>query len=268
MRHFFMIAAGLVLPLFLAASAFSSSTDWLEVDGARVRLLTFGLPDSDGLLNGALEIDLQPGWKTYWRDPGDAGVPPQIDISKSVNIASAEIRFPAPERFDDGYSKWAGYKHPVTFPVTFTAKAPGEPIKIAADIFLGICETICIPVQGSFTLDPMIASDNPDHAGLIKAAVDALPRSPAPDFNAKVRSSDGKTLLVEAAIPENASAPEFFIAGEQGYMFAAPERVAEDGKVLFAVPVLERPDSKPVSGTLNYTLTTSVGAVEGNLPFP
>ena len=51
-------------------------------------------------------------------------------------------------------------------------------------------------------------------------------------------------------------------------MFAAPERVAEDGKVLFAVPVLERPDSKPVSGTLNYTLTTSVGAVEGNLPFP
>ena len=43
---------------------------------------------------GVLDIDLKPGWKTYWRDPGDAGVPPQLDVSASTNVAGAELRFP------------------------------------------------------------------------------------------------------------------------------------------------------------------------------
>ncbi len=63
-----------------------------------------------------LEIDLKPGWKTYWRDPGDAGVPPTLDASASSNIASAELSFPAPQRFDDGFAIWAGYKEPVGIP--------------------------------------------------------------------------------------------------------------------------------------------------------
>jgi DsbC/DsbD-like thiol-disulfide interchange protein len=110
--------------------------------------------------------------------------------------------------------------------------------------------------------------DNPGDAGLVKAAVEALPRSPTADFNVQARPSDGKTLVVEVAVPENASAPEVFIAGEQEYIFGAPERVADDEKVLFSMPILQRPASKPVNGALHYTLTTSVGAVEGTLSFP
>ena len=60
-----------------------------------------GPADEKGVLQGALEIDLKPGWKTYWRDPGDAGVPPTIDATASSNVASAELSFPAPHRFDE-----------------------------------------------------------------------------------------------------------------------------------------------------------------------
>jgi DsbC/DsbD-like thiol-disulfide interchange protein len=268
MRLLPQIGLALFLPLTLQMPAFASATDWLEVAGGRVRLITAGAPDEGGVLQGALEIDLQPGWKTYWRDPGDAGVPPQIDISKSTNVASAEMRFPTPERFDDGTTKWAGYKHPVTFPISFRAKTPGAPTTIDADVFLGICESICIPVQDRFTLDPASDPDNPDHAALVAAGLAALPGPEQPDFGVTVLPGGDKTLLVEAAFPGDAEAVEFFVAGEQGYMFGTPQRVADEGKVTFAVPIIERPATRPVNGALHYTLATASGAVEGTLPFP
>jgi DsbC/DsbD-like thiol-disulfide interchange protein len=257
--------------LFLAAlstSASATASDWVEVQGGRVRLVTTGAPDASGIFQGALEIDLKPGWKTYWRDPGDAGVPPQINISKSVNIALAEMRFPVPQRFDDGVSKWAGYKHPVAFPVTFTLKSPGEPASIEADVFLGICETICIPVQGKFTLDPATDPDNADDQALVTAALEALPGPEQPDFGVTMVPGNDKQMLVEATLPGDPASAELFVAGDQGYIFGTPERVDRDGKVIFAVPVLDRPAAKPTAGSLHYTLATRAGAVEGTLPYP
>ena len=96
MRHISTIVVAFLTPFLGVVPAFASATDWLEVNGGRVRLVTSGLPDSSGLLNGALEIDLEPGWKTYWRDPGDAGVPPQIDIARSSNIAWPNCGFRLP----------------------------------------------------------------------------------------------------------------------------------------------------------------------------
>jgi DsbC/DsbD-like thiol-disulfide interchange protein len=266
-----MMSAAAIGVLFLVASqnaALATVSDWVEVEGGRVRLVTAGAADAGGALQGALEIDLKPGWKTYWRDPGDAGVPPQIEVSQSLNVTSAELRFPVPERFDDGYSKWAGYRHPVTFPVTFTLKSPGEPATIEADVFLGICETICIPVQGKFTLDPASDPDNADDQAIVAAAVEALPGPAQPGFGVTDLPGDGKHLLVEAALPSGAEPVEFFVAADQGYMFGTPERADKDGKVIFAVPILDRPAEKPSDGALHYTLSTTSGAVEGTLPYP
>ena len=79
---------------------------------------------------------------------------------------------------------------------------------------------------------------------------------------------DGKALTVEAIFPGDATKAEFFIAGEQGYMFGTPERVSKEGKVIFAVPILDRPAARPSQGALHYTLATPAGAVKGTLPFP
>src|SRR5262249_40519998 len=125
LKQILLIATSLLLP-FGGAPALASSSDWYDAEGGRIRLVTVGMPNDKGVLQGALQIDLKPGWKTYWIDPGDAGVPPSIDVSPSQNIASADMSFPAPHRFDDGFAVWAGYNEPVTFPVTFTLSDPKQ----------------------------------------------------------------------------------------------------------------------------------------------
>src|ERR1700741_2164925 len=92
----------LFLVVVLASPVLASSSDWYEAEGGRVRLVTTGAPDESGVIAGVLQVDLKPGWKTYWRDPGDAGVPPTLDASGSDNVASVTVMWPAPERFPDG----------------------------------------------------------------------------------------------------------------------------------------------------------------------
>jgi DsbC/DsbD-like thiol-disulfide interchange protein len=258
-----------VLMLIASASpAAASSSDWYAVEGGGIRLVTAGQADASGLIRGVLEIALKPGWKTYWRDPGDAGVPPTVDVAPSTNISAATLEYPPPQRFNDGFAVWAGYKEPVSLPVTFAAAKPGEPALIEADVFLGICETICIPVQARLSVDPAADPDNQEDAAQVEAAFASLPEPARPDFGVTFIHGQSGELLVQAHIPGDPEGAEFFIAASDGYMFGTPERKDEGGKVLFSVPVLEWPAALSTKGGLNYTLVTASGAVSGTLSFP
>ncbi|MDW6020922.1 protein-disulfide reductase DsbD family protein [Mesorhizobium sp. BAC0120] len=261
------IATSSVL-LIGAIPALASSSDWYDAEGGSVRLVTTGTPDGRGVLRGALQIDLKPGWKTYWTDPGDAGVPPSIDLSESRNIASADMSFPAPHRFDDGFAKWAGYNEPVTFPVTFTVSDPKQPATIEAKVFLGICETICVPLQATLKVDAASDPGNADDAAVVQAAVDALPGPVQPDFGVTPLPGGQDEVLVEAAFAGEPDKVDFFLAGADGYQFGPPKRREEGEKLLFSVPILERPDKAPDKGALHYTLVAAAGAVSGTLPYP
>lgn len=247
------------------SSAVASSSDWIETAGGRVRLVTSGTPDTAGRLRGALEIALKPGWKTYWRDPGEAGVPPSLDLAESINVSSAEIDFPAPRRFDDGYSVWAGYDRPVSLPVTFTVGKPDRFAAIDATVFLGICEAVCIPVQGMLSLDPGADPDNRQDAATVDAAFTALPSPSRTDFGVFGWRQEGETMIAEARIPQGAGEAELFLAGN-GYVFGTPARIERDGKLFFEAPVIDRPadNRKPVR--IDYVLATDRGAVAGELP--
>ncbi len=266
MRHALLIAA--FVATAFPASARAASSAWLETDGGRVRLVTSGRPDDQGVFKGALQIDLKPGWKTYWRDPGGSGVPPTLDVSGSPDIASAELSFPPPQRFKDEYSNWAGYKHSVALPVKFITRASSQPARIEARVFLGVCKTICIPVQGQLVVDAGETPDDPEAATVVQAALAALPSPARPDFSASTVISEPGKLLIEAKLPSGARQVDLFVASEHGYMFGAPERLEKDSGALFSVPVLERPAAAPSEGALNYTLVTDAGSVEGTLPFP
>ncbi|MER9652366.1 hypothetical protein NKJ26_02470 [Mesorhizobium sp. M0152] len=268
MRSLKILLLGAAIGSATVLPASASSSGWYNSEGGKVRLVTSGKPDDAGRIQGVLDIALKPGWKTYWRDPGDAGVPPQLDISASTNIADARLSFPAPRRHDDGYGKWAGYDYPVSLPVVFTLSATKDPAVIDADIFLGICETICIPVQTRLSVDPGSDPDNVDDAALVKASFAALPAPARSDFGINVLPGDHETLVVEASFPGDPAAADFFVAAERDYMFGAPSRSEKDGKLIFTVPILDRPSTKPTDGGLHYTLTSSAGAVEGLLPFP
>ncbi|WP_442866527.1 protein-disulfide reductase DsbD domain-containing protein [Aminobacter sp. NyZ550] len=271
-----MTAMKFTLPLALclgtvslaAGPAHASSSAWFETDGGRFRLVTSGQPDASGKLQGVLDIELKPGWKTYWRDPGNSGVPPQIDLSASSNVSGAEISYPAPQRHDDGYAKWAGYDFPVRLPVSFTVPAPGEPTAIKADVFLGICETICVPVQARLEIDPAADPANAGDAALVTAALAALPSGAQPDFGATLSPARGETISIAATAPGDPEGIDLFLAGVDGYQFGTPERHEQAGKLTFSLKVIDRPATKPAGKGIPYTLTSSGGAVEGYLAYP
>jgi len=262
------LPGAMLIVVATAGTALASSSDWYEAEGGSIRLVTAGAADEQGVIQGAVEIQLKPGWKTYWLDPGDAGVPPTIDVSASRNVASAEMSFPAPRRFDDGLAKWAGYDWPVSFPVAFRLGDAKAPAAIEAKIFLGVCETICVPVDATLKLDVASDPDNADDAAVVRAALAALPGPEQPDFGVTLIDGGKDDVLVEAAFAGEPDRVDFFLAGAEGYQFGPPERRMDGERLLFSVPILDRPATMPAKGALHYTLVTSAGAVSGMLPFP
>lgn len=251
--------------LSLAGGARAASSAWFEAEGGRIRLVTAGKPDDQGRLQGALQIDLKPGWKTYWRDPGGSGVPPSIDVSANPLLAGAVIDFPAPELHSDGTSSWAGYDTPIALPVTFNMRASGSPGPIKAAVFLGICETICIPVQTTLEVDP--GTETAADAALVSAARAALPAPANETLGAEFKGEDDKSALVAARLPAGTNTAELFVAGGDGYMFGTPKLRQGENNVVFSVPIITRPKEKPTGNGLHYTLVTPQGAVSGLLPY-
>lgn len=248
------------------ANAHASASEWFDMEGARIRLVTTGQADPEGRLHGMLDISLKPGWKTYWRDPGDAGVPPTLDVSSNANIADARFDFPAPQRHDEGDFQWAGYNAPVGLPVTFTLRDPKGSSEIEADIFLGVCETICVPVQARLTVNPAVDPANAADALAVKNALAAIPQAATSEFGIRLAETPEGKVIFEASFPGDPSSAELFISGEGGYSFTTPIRQERDGKTFFSVEAT-RPDGKPAGPGLHYTLVTDSGAASGIVPY-
>lgn len=260
--------------LFIASSgvcghALAASSEWVDAQGASLRLVTSGAPDADGKLRGALEIQLKPGWKTYWRDPGSSGVPPSVDLSASLNVSTAEVAFPAPKRFHDEFGGWAGYDHSVSLPILFATSDPTGPTVLEASVFLGVCETICVPVQAVLKVVPADGADDTDDAATVAKAFAALPAPAEAGFGAVAVAVKEDTLEVEATVPGQANAAELFVASGLGYSLGAPRSEIVDGKPRFIVPLFDKPaDPTLPEGGLHYTLTTPSGSVAGMLALP
>src|SRR5215813_1865009 len=168
---------GLVATLFTASLAIEAKAEdaspWQRDVHSAVRLLAGSR--SGGVLLGGIAIQLQDGWKTYWRNPGDSGVPPRFDFSKSDNVEAVTVLWPAPEKFDDGAAGYSlGYHDQVVLPLRIVAKAADKPVMLHAEINYAVCEKICIPVQASAELAFNSVASTEDNA--LFAALDAVPR--------------------------------------------------------------------------------------------
>jgi DsbC/DsbD-like thiol-disulfide interchange protein len=266
------IALVCALGAALPEPALSASTDWVETEGGRIRLSALA-PSEDGGIRAVLDVELLPGWKTYWRDPGEAGVPPSLVIDRSDNISSAQIHFPVPERITDTYSTWAGYDYPVLFPITFRQETPGKASTLEADIFLGICQDICIPFQTSFTLE--IDPDTPANAfeqRLVKRAFGSLPDRPDNVFRVTGQqiSDDGNTLTLSVATPKADEKAELFVTGPPGWRLDTPRIVSRDGKIVtFRVDVSGKPNGETLKGrSVSLLVKASERAMETELVLP
>src|SRR5690606_16306285 len=95
----------------------------------------------------ALRVTLASGWKTYWRAPGDAGIPAQFDWSESDNLGAVALHWPTPSVFHQNDMTSVGYHNQVVIPIELTPRRSGGPIALSAQIEMGVCEDICIPVS-------------------------------------------------------------------------------------------------------------------------
>lgn len=111
-----------------------------------------GWRSTDGTHVAALKIELAPGWKTYWRAPGDAGIPPMINWSRSGNLASMVPAWPTPHVFSQNGVNSVGYKDELVLPIVLTPKDRNQPISLSGELQIGICNDICVPADLDFNI--------------------------------------------------------------------------------------------------------------------
>src|ERR1700743_1071259 len=148
-------AATLVASTFAVEAQAQDASPWQKDGHSAVRLLAGSR--SGAVLLGGVAFQLQPGWKTYWRNPGDSGVPPRFDFSKSDNVEAVTVLWPAPLKFEDGAGGISlGYHDQIVLPLRIVAKTVDKPVILRADINYAVCEKICVPVEAnaefSFTI--------------------------------------------------------------------------------------------------------------------
>ena len=139
-----LIALGAVV-WSLAAAAETSAP--FANDAVTARLITAedAIAPNAGSVSVGLDLQLGEGWKAYWRSPGEVGLPPEIDWSGSTNVASAEILWPAPERFTAFGIENYGYHDRVVLPIRVTLETPGAPVQLQAQAFVLTCSDVCVP---------------------------------------------------------------------------------------------------------------------------
>ena len=140
---------------FVAAPAFAANSSLWDVDTrSAVRLVSARQVVESGvnLLRAGVELKMQPGWKTYWRYPGDSGVPPVFDFGGSENIKSVTVLWPAPERFSDGSGYSIGYKDNVILPLRIIPRDDKKPVILRLRLEYAVCETLCVPAKGKVEL--------------------------------------------------------------------------------------------------------------------
>src|SRR6202166_224044 len=201
--------------LGLAAAVFASSLSiearaedaslWQRDGHSAVRLLAGSR--SGAVLLGGIAFQLQPGWKTYWRTPGDSGVPPRFDFSKSENIEAVTVLWPAPTKFDDGAGGHSlGYTQQIVLPLRIVAKNADKPVTLRAEINYAVCEKLCIPVDANAELAFASVASTSD--GELSAALDTVPKpanvgDPNPLTIRDVKRDGKANVLVDVTAPES-----------------------------------------------------------------
>ena len=266
-----LVTAAFVSSLTVEARAGAEDASPWQRDGhSAVRLLAGSR--SGAVLLGGIAFQLQPGWKTYWRTPGDSGVPPRFDFAKSENVEAVTVLWPAPMKFDDGAGGHSlGYKTQVVLPLRIVAKNADKPVTLRADINYAVCEKLCIPVEASAELGFTSVASTQD--GALFAALDSVPKpanvgDPNPLTIRDVRRDGKSTVVVDVATPDTREVVLFVEGPTPDWALPVPKLI-EGGppgvkRFSFELDGLP-PGAKPEGAALKLTLVGADRAYEFNV---
>jgi DsbC/DsbD-like thiol-disulfide interchange protein len=276
-HHSFVQLFGIVLGAFLcialprtALAVTPGESAWVASNDSRVRLIS-GAPDIDDkpTLVAGVQLRMDPGWKTYWRNPGDSGVPPSFDFKGSKNLKQVEVLYPAPHRIGDANGTAIGYDDEVIFPVKITPDHEGEPVELKLAFEYGLCKDLCIP--NDVKLELTIAPDQGKGDAMeLESALALTPKEAAPGLLPAVEKvtadldAPKPEIVIDAAFPKDARDTDLFINGEETYVpVPKHEGPLTDGKQRFSVSFGGASEAAAVKGkTLTLTLVSDLGSTE------
>src|SRR5271170_6101691 len=226
-------------------------------------------------VRAGVEIQLDPGWKTYWRDPGDSGAPPTLDFSGSDNVKSVTLLWPAPELFPDGAGgNSIGYVDHVILPLHIAPDDAAKPSSLQLKLGYAVCGNLCVPVEANLKLP--LTGDGAEEVALEKAEI-RVPRRVA---LGQAGGSDGKGLailalhvepgdahervVVEVAAPAGVPVSLFVEGPTPDWSLPVPQPTGSAGatrQFTFDLDGLP-PDTKPAGATLTFTAVSNDDAIE------
>jgi suppressor for copper-sensitivity B len=217
-----------------------------------------------------LQFELAPGWKTYWRSPGDAGFPARLDWAGSENLADARIKWPLPERFSILGLETLGYEDRVVLPIDATLREPGKPLSLALKVDWLVCKEVCIPLSTALQLDLSAGPAQPSQDAHDIDRFNARVPSRATAAGLAIESVESEGLGQSARLIVGARAdlaflhPDLFIEGPREFGFGQPRvSLADGGRYARLVIPVSGPDGASLAGAdLRLTLADGARALE------
>src|SRR5579859_476723 len=239
-----ILASGSLFALLLllvsgVAQAAELASDWGSTKQGQVRLLA--APGTGGALQLGLQFRLAPDWKIYWRSPGDAGLPPEVNWDGSDNLSVGETSWPVPDRFSYAGLETFGYEGEVVLPIAATLPDPAVPVRIRAAVSFLTCAAICVPNDVSLSLDlPAGAAASAESGALIGRYAARVPGS---------ADQAGFTVLGATVAPAGKDAvlalrlrtvpplqkPDLLVEGADGFSVLPPDMVQDQGVTVLNV---------------------------------
>jgi DsbC/DsbD-like thiol-disulfide interchange protein len=227
-----------ICALFGATAVYAQDASaWDKETHAEARLIAgSAIKTADAtFVRAGVEIRLDPGWDTYWRNPGDSGVPPTFDFSGSENVGSVTVLWPAPKRFPDGAGgNSIGYVDRVILPLRIIAKDPAKPPSVHLKLAYAICGNMCVPAEANLEL--ALSGDGAEDTAIEKADL-RVPRRVAlgAGQDLSIRSVRRETggerdrVVVEVAAPKDAPVDLFVEGPTPDWALPLPEPSGSEG---------------------------------------
>lgn len=260
----------MLLPLFALFMIFAMPQGHAAGGQARTDTLTATL--SDAVMTGenraaaVLDIELAPGWHTYWRAPGEAGLAPVLNTNKTPAIQSASFEWPYPVRIEEMGIVTFGYKEHVAFPLNFEMRegTPPDVIALSADIM--VCKDICIPEK--IELQTSLTRDSADALAALAAARQKVPQPDHPELRIETIEVTGDDIVISARNIPGFEAPSVFVTANQT-AFTKPAEWVPDPSDLARMTIKQpkNPGTEDLSAflkgkTLSVTLVSGTESTE------
>ncbi|WP_425093148.1 protein-disulfide reductase DsbD domain-containing protein [Tropicimonas sp. S265A] len=250
------------LGMMLGFAATSASAQFPDIDAVLQVDVLPGWREADGRHIAGLRLQLEDGWKTYWRVPGEGGIPPQFDLSGSENISAMVPHLPKPKVYRDLNMISIGYGGSVVFPLEFRTLDADAPIQLRGHVRLGVCEAICIPVD--VPLNVTLAAPGQPSPSISKALKQAPTRISAQPDCQITPIEDGFRLSLSMTVPAKAGEYPVIEPANQA-VWVATSKTWREGTELRAQADLYPPENVPYvfdRSALRVTVISETAAYE------